>query len=125
LTGTSYAQTDSTSKSSGNNSYYGRRYPVFPDDEPFPEKGSGVPIFILSLFGIAILTLTVFIIRKAKGGRSRIIVDGFERISDKGLGTRVITGPIYAGTSNIYSKRKGARGGRRNHNSSGGIGGGW
>ncbi|MBN8568710.1 MAG: hypothetical protein J0M18_03680 [Ignavibacteria bacterium] len=125
FTSLSYAQVDSTSKSTKENSYYGRRYPVFPDDQTFPEKGSAVPIFILSLFGIGILALTVFIIRKAKGSRSRIIIDGYERMSDKRLGSHKISGPIYVGTSSIYSKRKGSRDGRDKNKSSGGIGGGW
>ncbi len=125
FTGLSYAQVDSTKKSTGENSYYGRRYPVFPEDQQFPEKGSAVPIFILLLFGIGISVLIVFIIRKAKGSRSRIIIDGFERISDKRLGAHKISGPIYVGTSSIYSKRKGSRDGRNKNKSSGGIGGGW
>ncbi len=128
FTGLSYAQVDSTKKSTGENSYYGRRYPVFPENETFPEKSSAVPIFILSLFGIGISALIVFIIRKAKGSRSRIIIDGFERISDKRLGSHKISGPIYVGTSSIYSKRKGGRGGYNSRKSSdmpGGFGSGW
>lgn len=126
LTGLTNAQVDSTSKTTNENSYYGRRYPVFPDDGSWPEKSSGVPVFILILSGIAILSLTVLIVRKAKGKRKRIITEGFAKISEKGLGTRIVSVPFYINSSSVYSKRRGSHGtthGR--HKSIGGTSGIW
>lgn len=125
LSGLTNAQVDSTSRSTNENSYYGRRYPVFPDDGSWPEKSSGVPVFILILFGISILTLAVLIIRKAKSKRSRIIIEGFAKVSEKGLGTRIVSIPFYIDSSSVYSKRRGSRGTQGRHKSTGGTSGIW
>ncbi len=123
FTGLSFAQVDSTQKTSGENSYYGRRYPVFPEGEQFPEKGSGVTIFILSLFGVAILTMSFLIIRKSKSRGNRIIIGGFSEDTEKGMVKRSIPTHYNIGSSGIYSKRKGGRGGYDRRSGSGGIGG--
>ena len=122
----SYAQDDSASKSlnetlnqnSNENSFINRRYPVFPADSVWPEKSSAVPIFILLLAGITILTLIIFIIRKSKGKRNRIIIGGFSEDEIRGMVRRSIPSPYNIGSSGIYSKRKGGRGGYRKRDSS-------
>ena len=84
------------------------RYPVFADDEVWPEKGTWITIIIVAVFSFFIIALIVSIIRKSKESGRKTIVDGFN-IKKFGKGNMMHS--LFPRSSSKYSKRRDKRGG--------------
>lgn len=98
------------------------RYPVFPDDGLWPEKGTTITVVIISVLVFFIICLIVIIIRKSKERGRKTIIDGFDSTR---FGKGYIMHSLFRESSGKYNKRRDRNKGLGSGTGLGGFGSGW